>query len=82
MTDLCAQSRPLSPGRRALFSIPLLGRIARDIAQDVDSVFFAGVVQVTLLVRAVQTWGLAKRVGSALAFVPVMFILLIWMTLP
>jgi hypothetical protein len=82
MTDLSMQPRRLSPGRRALYSIPVLGRIARDIAQDVDSVFYALMILVTLLVLAVQAWGLAALVVTAVAFVPVMFVLLIWVTLP
>jgi hypothetical protein len=30
----------------------------------------------------VQAWGLAALVVTAVAFVPVMFVLLIWITLP
>jgi hypothetical protein len=82
MTDLPLEYRPLSPGRRALYAIPVLGRIARDIARDVETVFYALVILVTLLVLAVQAWGLAALVVSAVAFVPVMFVLLIWITLP
>ena len=44
----------------------------------------AGVLMiiVTLIVLAVQVWGLAALVVTAVAFVPVMFCLLIWITLP
>jgi hypothetical protein len=74
--------RPLSIGRRALYAVPLVGRVARDIARDVDAALYAVVILVTLLVLAVQVWGLAALVLAAVAFVPVMFVLLIWVTLP
>ena len=81
MTDMSLSYRRPSPGRRALYAIPFLGQVARDIARDIDSVFYALVILVTLLVLAVQVWGLAALVVSAVAFVPVMFTLLILITL-
>lgn len=82
MTLALATPRPLSPGRRALYAVPLIGRIARDIAHDVDAALYAVVIFLTLVILAVLTWGLPALVVTAVAMVPVIFILLIWVTLP
>lgn len=67
---------------RVLRALPVMGRVVRDIERDVDTVFYLLVILVTALVLAVQAWGLAALVVTAVAFVPVMFVLLIWITLP
>jgi hypothetical protein len=76
------EALPLSRGRRALYAVPVIGQIARDIARDVDAAVYAVVIFVTLVVLAVMTWGLPALVITAVTLVPVMFILLIWVTLP
>ncbi|MCU0828965.1 MAG: hypothetical protein MUE52_16600 [Tabrizicola sp.] len=67
---------------RLLRALPVIGRVIRYIERDVDTVFYLLVIVVTALVLAVQAWGIAALVVSAVAFVPVMFTLLIWITLP
>jgi hypothetical protein len=78
---LDAPARP-SLGSRILHATPVLGALARDIARDVNTIFYVLKILVTILVLAIQTWGFAALVLSAVAFVPVMFCLLIWITLP
>ncbi len=63
-------------------TIPVLGHIARDIGRDISVVFYLLVIAVTAVVLAVQSFGLAALVLTALAAVPVIFVLLIWVTLP
>lgn len=67
---------------RILHATPILGHIARDISRDISTIYYLLTILLTLLVLAIQTWGLAALVLTAVAFVPVMFILLIWITLP
>jgi hypothetical protein len=75
---------PAQPGPlgRHLRALPVAGRVIRDIERDLDTVFYLVVILVTALVLAVQTWGLAALVLSALGLVPVMFALFVWITLP
>jgi hypothetical protein len=74
-------ARP-SLGSRILHATPVVGALARDIARDVNTIFYVLMILVTILVLAIQTWGFAALVLSAVAFVPVMFCMLIWITLP
>lgn len=71
-----------SPAGRVLRALPVIGRVVRDIEREIDSVYYLIVILLTALVLAVQAWGLAALVVTAVAFVPVMFVLLIWITLP
>ncbi|MCX7287815.1 MAG: hypothetical protein NTW20_09715 [Rhodobacterales bacterium] len=77
-----APSPVRSPVSRFFRALPVLGRVIRDIERDIDTVFYFLVIAVTALVLAVQAWGLAALVVTAVALVPVMFVLLIWVTLP
>ena len=70
------------PIHRTLRALPLFGRVVRDIERDIDSVLYLIVIAVTALVLAVQTWGLPALVLTAIAFVPVMFVLLILISRP
>ena len=63
-------------------TIPVLGHIARDIGRDVNVVFYLVVIALTALVLAVKAFGLVALVLTALAAVPVVFALLLWVTLP
>jgi hypothetical protein len=81
MSLATAAAAPSLPSR-LLHATPVLGHIARDISRDISTVYYLLTILVTVLVLAVQTWGLAALVVSAVAFVPVMFALLIWITLP
>jgi hypothetical protein len=65
---------------RRLHAVPVIGWIARDIAQDPDSIWYALVILLTVLVLAVKTWGIMVLSLAALATVPVMFVLLILIT--
>jgi hypothetical protein len=65
---------------RGLYSVPVFGWIARDIARSPDSIWYALVILLTVLVLAVKTWGLVALALSALAAVPVIFVLLIAIT--
>jgi hypothetical protein len=74
-------ARP-SLASRMFHAIPLIGWIARDIAKDVDAALYAVMIAVTLVILAVMTWGLPALVLTAIAMVPVIFVLLICVTVP
>jgi len=80
--SLATEAPAQSLASRLLHATPVLGHIARDISRDISTVYYLLTILVTALVLAVQVWGLAALVLSAVAFVPVMFALLIWITLP
>jgi hypothetical protein len=71
-----------SPAGRILRSVPVVGRVVRDIEREIDTVYYLIVIFLTAVVLAVQTWGLAALVVTAVSLVPVIFTLLIWITLP
>lgn len=71
-----------SLGRRILYGIPLIGRIAREVAQDVNNVFYLMVVFVTLEVIAFQIWGPVVFTLTALVLVPTMFVFFVVITWP
>jgi hypothetical protein len=66
---------------RALRALPVIGWIARDMSKGVDNVFYALMILLTGVVLAVQVWGLVALVITALAAVPVMFVILIRLTI-
>lgn len=69
--------------QRALFRVPVLGWIARDVAfGSHDNIWYALVIFVTAVVLSVATWGLAALVMVALTLVPVMFAFLIVFSKP
>lgn len=73
---------PSLPAHRSLIErLPLIGPIARAIAQDINIIFYLITIFVTALVLAVQTWGLVALALTAVCFVPVMFCILIAITL-
>ncbi|AZL57809.1 hypothetical protein EI545_02505 [Tabrizicola piscis] len=76
------QPRLSSPLGRVMRALPVVGRVIRDVEREVDTIYYVFVILLTAMVLAVQTWGLAALVVTAVAFVPVMFSLLIWITLP
>ncbi|SEM95839.1 hypothetical protein SAMN04488103_102556 [Gemmobacter aquatilis] len=63
-----------------LSRLPLVGFIARDIGRDINIVFYLLTILVTALVLAIKTWGLVALAMTALAVVPVYFVLLILIT--
>lgn len=72
-----APARP----RHWFHSVPVLGWIARDLAHGPDdTIWYALVIALTVLVLAVKTWGLVALGLTALAMVPVVFLTLILIT--
>jgi hypothetical protein len=71
-----------SPIGRIARATPVVGRVIRDIEREVDTVYYLVTIFVTAVVLAVQTWGLPALVLTALALVPVMFVLLIILAKP
>lgn len=71
-----------SPVGRIARAIPLVGRVIRDIEREIDTVYYLLTIVVTAVVLAVQTWGLPALVLTALALVPVMFVLLVILARP
>ncbi len=63
-------------------SIPIFSSLARDIGRDINLVFYLIVIALTVLVLAVKTWGIVALTMTALAMVPVMFALFIWISFP
>jgi hypothetical protein len=82
MTMTSAETRPPSVGMRLLYGIPLIGRIARDIARDVNNVFYLMVVIVTLEILAFRLWGPVVFTLTALALVPLMFLFFVFISWP
>lgn len=74
MTMITAQTARPSLGLRILYGIPLIGQIARDIAKDVNSVFYLLTIIITLEVLAFQIWGPVVFTLTALCLVPTMFL--------
>lgn len=68
------------PARRGFAALPLIGFIARDIARDVNVIFYLLTILLTGLILAVNAWGVVALAMAALAMVPVMFLILIAIT--
>ena len=77
-----AHPLPSSPVGRVMRAVPMVGRVIREVEREVDTVYYLFVILLTVMILTVKTWGLAVLVISAVAFVPVMFCMLIWITLP
>ncbi|HEX9859398.1 MAG TPA: hypothetical protein VGA75_13645 [Paracoccaceae bacterium] len=69
-----------SAAMRGFYALPILDRIARDTSRGTDNIFYALAIFVTLVVLAVKTWGLVALAMTALALVPVMFVILLLIT--
>lgn len=54
----------------------------RSASSDIPVIWYVLVIILTALVLAIQTWGIAVLTLTALAMVPVMFVLLIIMSRP
>lgn len=81
MTAAATAPNPSRAGR-ILRSIPVIGRVIRDIERELDTVYYLIVIFLTAMVLAVKFWGLAALVVTAVALVPVIFALLLYITLP
>lgn len=65
---------------RGLTALPLIGFIARDITRDINIVFYILTILMTALVLAIKMWGVVALAMTALAMVPVMFVILLLIT--
>ena len=74
-------SPPSLPGR-ILRAIPVVGGLIRAVEREVDTIYYILVTLLTALVLAIQTWGLPALVLTAVAMVPVMFVILIILARP
>lgn len=78
-TGPAARFAPIA--KRIFFAIPVIGWIARDVAEgDHNNIYFALVILVSLWATSALTFGLPGLYLPALAKVPVMFVLLICIT--
>lgn len=71
----------ISPARPRCDAALLVGTVTRDVGPDVNPFFYHLNFLVTLVVLAMQVWGLAAIDMIALALVPKMFALIVWITL-
>lgn len=72
----------ISPSPRGILRrLPIIGRIIRDIEREPDAIFYLIVGVLSLIIIGTVTFGLHVLALSALAMVPVIFILLILVTL-
>jgi len=65
---------------QGLAALPLIGFVARDIGRDVNVIFYILIIAITALVLAIKTWGVVALAMTALAMVPVMFVILLLIT--
>lgn len=78
---LVSSPRKLPFWQRFLFSVPVIGSVARDLLfGDKNNIWFAIIGFVSLWLSATLTFGLPGLYLPALALVPVMFIILICIT--
>lgn len=62
--------------------VPVVGRVIREVEREADTVYYLITIFVTAVVLAVQAWGLPALVVTALALVPVIFVLLVILARP
>jgi hypothetical protein len=66
---------------RVFLAIPIIGWVTRDLLEgSSDTIYYLLAAIVSLLIIAVMTWGVQALSLVAVALVPVMFIVLIWLT--
>ena len=71
-----------SPIGRVFRAIPVIGHVIRDVEREIDTVYYLLTILITAVVLSIQIWGLPALVVTALALVPVMFVLLIILARP
>ena len=80
---MTATARPVQSNfGRLVRAIPVVGGLIRAVEQQIDTIYYLLVIALTALVLAIQTWGLPALVLTALAMVPVMFLLLVILARP
>ncbi len=64
--------------RGLLYSLPVIGWFARDLARDPEGhIWYFVVIVLTLAILAVKIWGLVALALPAVLFTPVMFVILV-----
>ncbi|MBT9385556.1 hypothetical protein KM176_16920 [Pseudooceanicola sp. CBS1P-1] len=75
-------SAPPAAPKGWFYKIPVIGWMARDLARDFHgNIYYALIAVLTLLVVAVKIWGLVALGLTAVLLTPVMFVILILLTL-
>ena len=77
---LASTNPPSAFGRFA--ATPIVGQVIRDGERDPSSIYYLLVIFLTAVVLGIQTFGLPALVLTALALVPVMFVLLVLIARP
>lgn len=67
---------------RALRKTPIIGRVLREIDQDINNFFWLLPILVLAMVGAIYLWGFAALVLTAIFAVPCMFLFFIAVTMP
>lgn len=76
MTDLSHMAQA-----GALSRLPVIGFIARDLERDINVIFYMLMIVVTAVALAMMKWGLVALALTAVALVPVIFVILFLITL-
>ncbi|MES2813995.1 MAG: hypothetical protein V4720_03775 [Pseudomonadota bacterium] len=77
-----ASTNPPSAFGRFARATPIVGQVIRDVERDTSSIYYLLVIFLTAVVLGIQTFGLPALVLTALALVPVMFVLLVLIARP
>lgn len=68
--------------QRILYKLPVFGWIIRDVVEgDENNIYFAIVAFISLWGISVLTFGLPGLYIPALCLVPIMFVILVWISL-
>jgi hypothetical protein len=67
---------------RMFRALPVIGGLIRAVEREIDTLYYLFVIALTALVLAIQAWGLPALVLTAVAMVPVMFVILIILARP
>lgn len=71
----------LKPTRRTFYRIPVIGWIARDLAEgDPDNIWYLLTALISLWIIAVGTWGLPALYLPAVALSPLILVALVALT--
>ncbi|MGB8811998.1 MAG: hypothetical protein WCC57_02330 [Paracoccaceae bacterium] len=70
------QNTPSNPPS-GLTAVPIFGPIARAMSRDINIFHYILVILLTLLVLAVKAWGVVALSMTALALVPLMFVMMV-----
>lgn len=82
MASITDQNRPVDPlWQRILFSVPVLGWIARDIKNDIVNLYWAAGLFASAWIIAISLFGYAAFILPLLVLVPTVFVVLIIITL-